>query len=416
MTSSIPLSTRQINVDLINVDIVNQRPQTERMSEISTYVRAAEAARLLGVSTSTLYAYVSRGRISRRKGPDGRSSLFALDDVERLANSTRRDPLPPRPTIDVQIASRVTSLTDDAVRLRGLPLEDIVDDHHFEDVAELLWSGELPSAPTAWPPTPPADRTACAPIDGFERIGDVARLAMAAAVLGADHPDDDGPAAARRLLIAAPTVLGAARRTGSFATRVASIWRARPSGPLVRAVDLALMSLADHELATSTLAARVAASVRSSPYSAFAAGLAAVEGALHGSAAAYAHRFLEECAADDAAAVIRRYRERAERIPGFGHKVYRGRDPRFDLIMAAVRSLDDAHDRVAFVDDVVAQIGRAIPQHPNVDMALGALTWVEDLDPEIPLFAIARIAGWGAHYAEEVEEPPVRYRGLARTP
>lgn len=386
------------------------------MSEISTYVRAPEAARLLGISTATLYAYVSRGRISRRKGPDGRSSLFALDEVERLANATRRDPLPPRPTIDVQIASRVTSLTDDAVRLRGRPLAGLVADHRFEDVAELLWSGRVPEAPTTWPPVAAADRAACAPIDGFERLGDVARLSVMCAVLGADHQSDDGPAAARRVLCTIPPVLGATRRTGSYATLVTSIWRRRPSDELVRAVDVVLMSLADHELATSTLATRVAASVRSSPYSAFAAGLAAVEGALHGSAAALVHRFLDDCASEDPATVIRRYRERAERIPGFGHKVYRGRDPRYDLIMDAVRQLPGRDERVRAVDDVVAAIGRSIPQHPNVDMALGALTWVEGLDANIPVFAIARIAGWGAHYAEEVAEPPVRYRGLARTP
>jgi citrate synthase len=386
------------------------------MSEMSSYVRAAEAARLLGISTSTLYAYVSRGRISRRKAPDGRSSLFALDEIERLANTTRRAPLPPRPTIDVQIASRVTSLTDDAVRLRGHPLTDLVADHHFEDVAELLWSGTIPERPTTWSPVDAEDRTACAPIGDFERIGDVVRIEMAAAVLDAGHPTDDGPAAARRLLRAVPHVLGASRRTGSYATRVASIWRRRPSEQLVRAIDVALMALADHELAPSTLAARVAASVRSSPYGAFVAGLAAVEGALHGSASALAHRFLEECASDEPAVVIRRYRERAERIPGFGHKVYRGRDPRFDLIMAAVRELPVDPDRLAFVDLVVAETGRAIPQHPNVDMALGALTWAEQLRADIPIFAIARIAGWGAHYAEEVAEPAVRYRGVARTP
>lgn len=386
------------------------------MSEMSTYVRAPEAARLLGISTSTLYAYVSRGRISRRTAPDGRSSLFALDEVERLADTTRRGPLPPRPTIDVQIASRVTSLTDDAVRLRGHPLPELVAEHSFEDVAELLWSGRLPTAPATWPAIDAADRTALAPIADLERLGDVARISVASAVLGADHPGDGGPAAARRLLRTIPTVLGATRRTGSYATLVASIWRRRPSDELVRAVDVVLMSLADHELATSTLATRVAASVRSSPYSAFAAGLAAVEGALHGSAAALAHRFLDECASDDAATVIRRYRERAERIPGFGHKVYRGRDPRYDLIMDAVRALPGRNGRVRAVEDVVAEIGRSIPQHPNVDMALGALTWVEGLDAQIPIFAIARIAGWGAHYAEEVAEPPVRFRGLARTP
>jgi len=50
---------------------------------------------------------------------------------------------------------------------------------------------------------------------------------------------------------------------------------------------------------------------------------------------------------------------------------------------------------------------------PTVDLALGALTWVTGLDASAPIFAVARIAGWGAHYAEELNERPVRFRGVA---
>ena len=85
--------------------------------------------------------------------------------------------------------------------------------------------------------------------------------------------------------------------------------------------------LADHELATSTLAVRLAASVRSAPYDAVVAGLAVVTGPLHGAAAAEAHRFLAECAADGVAAVVTRRLANGERLPGFGHKIYAGDDP-----------------------------------------------------------------------------------------
>ena len=73
-------------------------------------------------------------------------------------------------------------------------------------------------------------------------------------------------------------------------------------------------------------------------------------------------------------------------------------------------------ERMAIVDDAIATVGQAMPQQPNIDLALGALTWVADLDTDVPIFAVARIAGWAAHYAEELDERPVRYRGLARTP
>ena len=57
------------------------------MVGMTTYVRADEAARILGVSKPTLYAYVSRGRVSRTIAPDGRASLFALDEIESLADA-----------------------------------------------------------------------------------------------------------------------------------------------------------------------------------------------------------------------------------------------------------------------------------------------------------------------------------------
>ena len=161
---------------------------------------------------------------------------------------------------------------------------------------------------------------------------------------------------------------------------------------------------------------RVAASVRASPYGAIAAGLATVDGALHGSASREAHRFLEECSADGPAVVVARSRDGRRRVPGFGHPIYRGLDPRFASLLAAVRHLDTTGERMAIVDDAIATVGQAMPQQPNIDLALGALTWVANLDTDVPIFAVARIAGWAAHYAEELDERPVRYRGLARNP
>ena len=68
------------------------------------------------------------------------------------------------------------------------------------------------------------------------------------------------------------------------------------------------------------------------------------------------------------------------------------------------------------IDVVLAEVLRTIPTAPNVDFALGALSWVAGLPDDVPIFAVARIAGWAAHYDEELAEPPVRFRGLARTP
>lgn len=402
----------EINIDQINIDSINDLGEDDAMT---TFIRSAEAARMLGVSPATLYAYVSRGRIGRRTAPDGRASLFALDEVEALAARGRRRS-GPRPTIDVQIASAVTTLSEDGVDIRGHDLPELAARRSFEDVCELLWTSELPPEPVRWPTADREDLDACAAIAAHPDVTPTGRLTAAAIVLGGRRPDDAPSDAARRLITLAPPLLGSRRATGPLARRLVSAWRPRPSDELVAAVDTALALLADHELATSTLAVRVAASVRTTAYGALAAGLTTVEGALHGSAARESHRLLADCAERGSREVLREHRAERRRVAGFGHKVYRGVDPRFGPLLDAVRRLDGDRSDLAVLDELLAAAGETLAHQPNIDLALGALTWVSGLDPDVPIFAVARLAGWGAHCAEEFAEPPVRFRGLARRP
>lgn len=382
---------------------------------MSTLITSTQAADILGVSKPTLYAYVSRGRLSRTTGPDGRSSLFARDDVELLADRSRRSTPGPRPTIDVQITSRVTTMSETTLRYRGHDVVDLVADHHYEDIAELLWSDDGTVAGGAsWPAAERAD------VAMIERARDlpgtpISRLAIASLVLDGMYPDEAAAAAARRLLLVTPSVLGSTRRTGSFALRLAHAWRSRPDAAFVAAIDTTLGLLADHELATSTLAVRIAASVRASAFGAIAAGLASVDGMLHGSASDEVHRFLRVCWAEDPDVVIARMRKNRQLVPGFGHKVYRGVDPRFGPLRDAIAPLDPSREKLDLLDHTIAEMGRLLPHQPNVDLALGALTWIAGLPPDTPIFAVARIAGWSAHYTEELAERPVRFRGVART-
>ena len=384
---------------------------------MSTLIRSTEAAEILGVSKPTLYAYVSRGRLGRTTAADGRTSLFARDEVEHLSAQSRRAAPGPRPTIDVEIRSDVTTMHEDALQFRGHDVVELVDGRRFEDIAELLWTS-APAGVSAEPPTgtswPKAGVDDLDAIAGIADLGatPIGRLAIAAHTLNALRPDDAAATAARRLLLVAPALFGSRRRTGDFALRLTSAWIGRPSPALVAAVDTALALLADHELATSTLAVRVAASTRTSPYAAFATGLASIEGILHGSASASVHRFLERCADEGVAHVVADVRAARQMVPGFGHMVYRGVDPRFVPLTKAIRRLDS--ESLALVDAVVEVVGRQLPHQPNVDLALGALTWAGGLDPDTPLFAVARIAGWAAHYDEELEEAPLRFRGVAR--
>lgn len=386
---------------------------------MTTYVRTSEAAQLLGISKASLYSYVSRGRLSRTIAPDGRTSLFARDDLEQLAVRSRRSLPGPRPSIDVQIDSAVTTLGEGALSFRGHDVATIVREHNFEDVAELLWLGERGSSTiasgTKWPTARREDREACAQL-GSPAVSAVSKMAIAALTLGSLHPDDDSAEASRRLLLIFPALFGSARKTGPYALRLVSAWRRQPQPTLVTAVDTALSLLADHGLATSTLAVRIAASVRTTPYEAIAAGLATVQGALHGSASAEAHRFLARCADRSPAEVIREMRSERQFIPGFGHKVYRGVDPRFEPMLRVVEPLDRDGEQMSVLRETLAEVGRSITHPPNIDLALGALSWIARLEPDVPIFAVARTAGWAAHYAEEIEEAPVRFRGIARTP
>lgn len=368
---------------------------------MTTYVRAPEAARQLGVSTATLYSYVSRGRVARKLAADGRSSLFDLAELEELRTKSSRVQ-PPPPTIDVRIASSVTQLDEDGLRFRDTPVERLVD-RPFAEVCSLLWqTPDVSLVPTDQSNAP----APCTPTDGsvMSLIGIVSRIDLS----------DDPFAAAERLLAAIPQHLGGGTdQAGEYADRLVRAWDPSPSPALVAAVNSTLVLLADHELATSTLAVRVAASVRASPAAAFIAGLATIDGDLHGSASHHVHRLLVDCADFGVERVLAGHRRDRARVPGFGHSIYRHTDPRFELLLERVRRLPDPSNRFAVVADLLARCGGYVTHLPNVDLALGALTFVAGLPPGCPFFAVARIAGFAAHYAEEVTERPVRYRGLA---
>jgi citrate synthase len=383
---------------------------------MAQYVGAAEAARRLGVQRATLYAYVSRGVISRRVAVDGRTSLYSVDDLDRVLQRSRRKDPEPRPSLDVQIVTSVTTLDEDGVRYRGHDVADLARSSSYEQVAELLWTGVLPAEVT-WPSPDAADRSLVRAVVRAVDGPPLPAMVAVASALGTRHPSDDPPAAARRLLGVAPAILGASDDgSGPLAARLAHCWKPEAGPELAAVLDRALVLLADHELATSTLAVRIAGSTWAPPYQAFVAGLAVLQGPLHGAAAHLAYELLVECEQRGAATVVaERFRER-ERLPGFGHKIYKGEDPRLAPLLEAVALLPDPHGRADVVHDLLTEAGARLTRRPNIDLGLGALAFIADLAADVPVFAVARLAGFAAHLAEELRERPLRYRGLARHP
>lgn len=415
-----------------------------------------EAARRLGVKPETLYAYVSRGLVTRTRGTDGRTSLFDPAEVDALVGRPRA-PLTPRVTPLVPlIRTRLTSIDEGRLVYRGRDAAELAGVERFEAVARWLWSGTADASPFRAPPAavaaarvaagalPPGARTvdrirtavvaagAADPLRGDLRPEAVALTAaslLAAVVDGLPRVVDPGaPPAADRDTGPGGTEpdgtepdVSAERpdRSGSHlegaggeGTLAARLWPAlTASPPRPTALDAALTLLADHELTAPTLAARVAASTRAHPYAVVAAGLAAVDGPLHGSATAAAHRALVEAAQEGSGAVLARLFAEGRSLPGH-HPLHPDGDPRGRRLFELVAADPPDARRWAVVEDFLAVGRRGTHRPPTVDFALAALTYTAGMDAGAgeAVFALARSAGWIAHALEEYAEDPQRFR------
>lgn len=390
------------------------------MTDTEPGLSTAEAAARLGVKRETLYAYVSRGLLTRTLGADGRSSRFDPGEVDRLLHAGRRPPSDGE--LRTVIATGLTRVDDAGLLVRGRDLvAEVSAGVTFTQAVDLLWA----SPPgEAWPSTvePTAVDPTVALRSPLDALRIVTALRSAADPLRHDLSPRSVRAVGRSLIVALCRALplrGPA--PDEPATLAADLWcrlTAEPATPArLRALDTALALLVDHGLAGSTFAARIAASVRADPYSVVGAGLAVVGGTLHGAASGAAHELLAEAAATgDAVAAVGAVRRRSGRFPGFGHAVYREQDPRYGALMARVVDAWGAEPELVTVyrvRDVISQRNDAIP---NVDLALGALTFLAGMPAEAGevIFAIARTAGWLAHAVEEYEEQPLRFRARER--
>jgi citrate synthase len=180
------------------------------------------------------------------------------------------------------------------------------------------------------------------------------------------------------------------------------------------AVDAALILMADHELATSTMAVRLAASTRADLYDALLAGLATLAGPFHGGASQQAYELLVAAERDGAPRALNDMLRWNRHLPGFGHTIYQDRDPRFAPLLVLAEPLL-GEERLALLHEVLAlALAHSVPA-PNCDLALAALSWGTGMPPDAgrTIFTVARIAGWTAHYLEELAERPLRFRARA---
>lgn len=334
---------------------------------------------------------------------------------------------------DVVAAHTVMSEVDGqrgVLIIRGHSLDELAGRTRFEDLAGLLFDGFFDELP--------ADLTAALGAARVEVFSEVAGLDTglldrspieAMRALTARLADGDDLATALRLL-AAPAVFTAAVVRGQageapvapdpklpHAADILRMLRGKPATQAqIDALDTYLVTVSDHGLNASTFAARVIASTRAGLTSAVLGGISALKGPLHGGAPGPVIEMLDEIGQPaNARAWIESALARGDRLMGFGHRVYRVRDPRADALKTAVRKMGEASNvrpgRVAFAEAVEAAALAILKEHKpdraldtNVEFYTALLLEALDFPPAAftCVFAMGRVAGWIAHAREQV--------------
>ena len=392
------------------------------------WLSSKEAARRLGVSAATLYAYVSRGLL-RSEGTNGqRERRYRADDVAQLKR--RRDVGRKAESIAAHaldfgtpvLESSLTLIENGRLFYRGQDAVRLARNSSLEQVAQLLWDcDDRPFAPRNLPPMSAALRGAWQAASALPPVD--ACLVLLPAASRWDHPSwvEDRTAmletGVRILRLLAAAVTGQPLSDRPVHEQVAAAWKVQPEhAPLIRA---ALVLSADHEFNASAFAARVVASTGANLYASTMAGLVAINGPRHGGLTRRVAALLADLveAPDIDAEIARRVRERVY-IPGFGHQLYPDGDVRAAALFAMMRELVPGSAELTFAERVATAVEQRIDRKPNVDFATVTLQRVLGLpkDSALALFLLGRTVGWIAHAIEQAAHgalirPRARYTG-----
>jgi citrate synthase len=338
----------------------------------------------------------------------------------------------------VAASTRLSSVDGEAgeLLLAGFPVEEIAPRASFEEMVHLLWHGSLPDgAALARLRQDLAARRALpgAVLDllraaAGHRLPVMDALRMAAGALGlapgAGEPQED----ARLLVAAFPAIVAAYWRLaqgdepvepradlGHAASFLFLLSGEEPPSERARGLETYLNTVADHGLNASTFAARVIVSTRSDLVSAITGAVGALKGPLHGGAPGPALDMVFEIGSPERAEpVLRQKLARGERLMGFGHRVYRVRDPRADVLArAAERFYERGGDRGLYelaraVEATALRLLRELKPgrrlDTNVEFYTALLLHGLGLPTALftPAFAIGRVAGWTAHALEQL--------------
>ncbi len=320
---------------------------------------------------------------------------------------------------------------------RGIDIHELAEHSNFEETCYLLWFGKLPTRaeldglsqrlaeerkldPAIITLLRNAPRTALAM--------DVLRTAVSA--LSFYDPDfkkndhDSNVAKAIRLtsqiamIVAAYdrirkglSVVEPDRSLSHAANFLLLLTGQRPTSTAERALDIALILHADHELNASTFAARVTAATLSDMHSAITSAIGALKGPLHGGANEAVFRILESIDAQsvDSVAYVKDMLAQKKKIPGFGHRVYHTEDPRATHLRKMSHDLcySSGHKKWYDMSSAIEQFVKSEKKlNANVDFYSASTyhTLGIDIDLFTPIFAVSRISGWAAHVIEQLDD------------
>jgi citrate synthase len=320
---------------------------------------------------------------------------------------------------------------------RGIDIHELADHSNFEETCYLLWFGRLPNRdelkdlrgrlqqerhldPAILQFLREAPRTAL-PMD-------VLRTAVSAlSFYDADNKKNDHEANVRKairltsqiaVIVAAydrlrkgKPVVEADRSMSHAANFLLQLNGSKPSATAERALDIALILHADHELNASTFAARVTAATLSDMHSAITSAIGALKGPLHGGANEAVFRILQTIDREKADPIeyVRNMLAQKQKVPGFGHRVYHTEDPRATHLRAMSRDLGQSSGQAQWYDmsEKIEQFIKADKKlNANVDFYSASTYHTLGIDEDLftPIFAVSRISGWAAHVIEQLDD------------
>jgi citrate synthase len=395
----------------------------ENLVKQSRYLTAREAAETLDVSVATIYAYVSRGLIrSEPAGLNQRARLYVAEDVQKLLEQKayRHDPAKVAhaamqwgmPILE----SALTLIDETGLYYRGHDVTRLAITHTIEQVAALLWTGDMTQETNIFSLHPQVDNyldalsnlQLCQPdLSVLQQLQIALTLAAADDLTAYDlHTGfhHSGQTGTRILKLITAVVAHNHDTTVPIARTLQRNWRADDE-QTIHLFNAALILCADHELNASAFATRVVASAATHLYQAIIAGLAALQGFKHGGNTILVEDLFHEIALRGSVhEVIASRLRRGELIPGFGgHQLYPHGDPRAACLLTLLTHMYPNSPAFQQAQTMVAVMHEITGRKPNLEFALVALAQTLGLPDgsALALFATGRTVGWIGHAIEQ---------------